>query len=122
MSRPLTRLNPSLIAIGAVVVLLVLFFLPQTGLWVLSFLPQTHLWGLSLSTWILISLVVVSVLATSFVPVADLANFATGALAFLLAYQSQRVRELLFSSGAAIFAFLFLVIIAIFIKRPRYVD
>ena len=100
-------------AIGALAVLLALFFLTQYRA-LLEKLPLTAL---------VVAVVVLGVLllATSIEPLESLANLVAGAILFLLACQLSIVQES-YINGNILFAFFFLILVAIFIKRPRYAD
>jgi hypothetical protein len=58
------------------------------------------------------------VLLTSIRPITALANFMTGALAFVLAYQISAIQQTL-SDGRVFFIAAFLIVVAVYASRTR---
>jgi hypothetical protein len=124
VDRALTRLNPSRIAIGALIPLLTVYFLsvvPASADPVLDSLREalgalTSLPILWLGVIVLIVAIVFALL-TSIRPIRWLANVVLGFSLFLFAYRFEDFRNL-YLDGRIIFVLFFLLIVATLMNRP----
>jgi uncharacterized membrane protein len=112
LDKPLNYLNPSRIAIGALLVLLYIFF----------FADQSERIVIAQVPWYLPLLgIIVLLFLTSFLRIATLVNVGLGALLLVLAYRFQ-VFQTTFDNGQVIFVAILLLIVAVYVKRTEQLE
>jgi hypothetical protein len=115
LDEPLTKLNPSRIAIGALVTLFALYFDIASLRTALSSLPH---WG------ILLFIVAVIILAifSERKSVSSLANLGIGILGLTFAYIAIPAMQDSFKDGRVFFVALFLVVVVFYMNRAHQID